>query len=210
MKSFDKTLIAASLSIALVFPAQAMAAPVVTTQGDTIAGYSQTEVDQLASDLEKLFTRYVTLDTNTGVYVVQKEAILLDGLTLHTAEFESIAKSMNSMGAPAVGSSSDIRSDKNMASTMSANSYARCVLVGALGVSVTATPGLVQAAATAIRAWNWGLAAKTVARIIGPIALRSVGGPWGLAAALAASAATCAFNNSNGPTGVRSSAHLAI
>ncbi len=70
--------------------------------------------------------------------------------------------------------------------------FTTCVLGNANGWNALAgAPGLVSAAKAAITAWNWGLAATTVARFVGPMVLKSLGGPWGLAVAFAAAAVGC-------------------
>lgn len=70
--------------------------------------------------------------------------------------------------------------------------FTTCVLGNANGWNALAgAPGLVSAAKAAITAWNWGLAVRTVDRFVGPMLLKSLGGPWGLAVAFAAAAVGC-------------------
>ena len=54
-----------------------------------------------------------------------------------------------------------------------------------------AGPALIGVIKDGIRAWNWGLTAKTVARVLGPAAVRALGGPWGIGVALGWAAYAC-------------------
>lgn len=85
-----------------------------------------------------------------------------------------------------------------MVQTYDANSYAKCVLWSALGIPATAfTSGTWSAIVTGIKAFNWKLTASTTVRALGPAfvngAGKAIGGPATIAAALAASAGLCAF-----------------
>ncbi|XCB30412.1 hypothetical protein RQN30_03090 [Arcanobacterium hippocoleae] len=67
-----------------------------------------------------------------------------------------------------------------------------------MGIPTTAFgAGTWTAIVTAVKAWNWGLAASTVVRALGPAfvtgAGKALGGPVVVAAALASAAAWCAF-----------------
>lgn len=76
--------------------------------------------------------------------------------------------------------------------------HSSCVVRGALGIPETAFAyGTWTAITTAISAWNWGLAASTIARALGPAFVggfgKAIGGPALIAAALAVAAVSCAL-----------------
>lgn len=89
-------------------------------------------------------------------------------------------------------------SNRNMMSTRSAGSYAKCVVLGALGIPATAfTYGTWTTITTAISAWKWGLAASTIARALGLAFIggfgKAIGGPALIAVGLAVAAVSCAL-----------------
>lgn len=76
--------------------------------------------------------------------------------------------------------------------------HSSCVVLGALGIPASAfTYGTWTAITTAISAWNWGLAASTIARALGPAFVggfgKAIGGPALIAATLAVTAVSCAL-----------------
>lgn len=155
-------------------------------------GYSQNflsadEMKKLENDLETLFTRYVVMDSS-GKFNVSYENIKADGLQEGLKDFEALASAFNLAGNE-VSRSSSLGS---FSTTQGVGEFAGCVLFDALGGNIlSSAPGLINSTKLAIRAWNWGLAATTIARIVGPVALKSLGGPWGIAAGLAWSARGC-------------------
>ena len=105
------------------------------------------------------------------------ENLKADGLILQAPNFERLALAFNG----AAGSTNEDYDSFDDESTQDADSFARCMIENVLGFSI---PGLVQATKVAISAWNWGLAARTIIRIAGPVALRSFGGPATIALSL--------------------------
>lgn len=78
--------------------------------------------------------------------------------------------------------------------------HSSCVVLGALGIPASAfTYGTWTAIATVISAWNWGLAASTIARALGPAFVggfgkaigKAIGGPALIAFALAVAVVSC-------------------
>lgn len=155
----------------------------------------QEAIDSVADDLENLFTRHIT--QTDGKFTVNSEAIIADGYEQHLFAFEDLAIQLNrasSMQDAASGNpvfAEDIE-------TRDAASYAKCVIYGALGIPTTGfSVGTWTAIVTAVKAWNWGLAASTIVRALGPAfvtgAGKALGGPVIVAAALASAAIWCAF-----------------
>ncbi|MER0001219.1 hypothetical protein ABRP64_11320 [Corynebacterium sp. KPL4015] len=148
---------------------------------------------QLADDLEVLFTEYIP--QKDGVFTVNEQAVIRDGYADSMGDFHAVARAFNSPnpGHPQAGSKTPV-----MVQTYDANSYAKCVLWSALGIPATAfTSGTWSAIVTGIKAFNWKLTASTIVRALGPAfvngAGKAIGGPATIAAALAASAGLCAF-----------------
>ena len=157
-----------------VAPASALQTAPVSAGHSAYTAENITE-QQLAHDLEVLFTRYVP--QHNGHYFVNYENLKADGLILQAPNFERLALAFNG----AAGSTNEDYESFDDESTQDADSFARCMIENVLGFSI---PGLVQATKVAISAWNWGLAARTIIRIAGPVALRSFGGPATIALSL--------------------------
>lgn len=156
---------------------------------------SEADVAKLAEDLETLFTKYVP--QVDGKYVVNEDAIIADGYADQLEDFRTVAATFNdtSNRSDAVFSAG-LEGSRGVASTNSAGSYAKCVVLGALGIPETAFAyGTWTAITTAISAWNWGLAASTIARALGPAFVggfgKAIGGPALIAATLAVVAVSC-------------------
>lgn len=127
---------------------------------------------------------------------MNSEAVQADGYGSQIDDFRGIALLMNlpdeeleNLSATSIYTPTP--SPGGLAAASSAEDFARCTLGNAIGVGILNTPGLVKATVTAIKAYNWGLAAATVARIAGPIALKGAGGVPGLAAQLGVAAWSC-------------------
>ena len=156
---------------------------------------SEADVAKLAEDLETLFTKYIP--QVDGKYVVNEDAIIADGYADQLEDFRTVAATFNdtSNRSDAVFSAG-LEESSGVATTNSAGSYAKCMVLGALGIPATAfTYGTWTAITTAISAWNWGLAASTIARALGPAFVggfgKAIGGPALIAAALAVAAVSC-------------------
>lgn len=158
-------------------------------------GYSQNflsadEMKKLENDLETLFTRYVVMDSS-GKFNVSYENIKADGLQAGLKDFEALASAFN-MATPPEANVAKTSSLGAFNTTQGVGEFAGCVLFNGLGGNIIASaPRLISSAQLAIRAWNWGLAAATVARIVGPVVVKSLGGPWGIAVNLALAAPGC-------------------
>ena len=158
-------------------------------------GYSQNffsadEMKKLENDLETLFTRYVVMDSS-GKFNVSYENIKADGLQAGLKDFEALASAFN-MATPPEANVAKTSSLGAFNTTQGVGEFAGCVLFNGLGGNILAgAPGLIKSAQLAIRAWNWGLAAATVARLVGPAVVKSLGGPWGIAVNLAVAAHGC-------------------
>ncbi len=155
----------------------------------------QEAVESVADDLENLFTRYVP--QTDGKFTVNSEAIISDGHGQHLFVFEDLAVQLNKASFMQDSASGDFAFVGDI-ENRDAISYAKCVIYGALGIPTTAFgAGTWTAIVTAVKAWNWGLAASTIVRALGPAfvtgAGKALGGPVVVAAALASSAALCAF-----------------
>ena len=198
MKKLRK-IIVTSICVALplgfsVSPNSAYASESVNSEiSITQNAFTDAEMKQIEKDLELLFTRYVVENEN-GHFEVIYDNVSADGAEHGLKHFEDIAYVLNS--------ENPVRSGGNQINTMSAlgaatqpqgvMEFAGCVLFHGLGGDIIANaPGLIADTKDAIRAWKWGLAARTVARIIGPAAVKTLGGPWGIAASLALAAPGC-------------------
>ena len=156
---------------------------------------SEADVAKLAEDLETLFTKYIP--QVDGKYVANEDAIIEDGYADQLEDFRTVAAAFNdtSNRSGAVFSAGP-EGSRGVATTNSAGSYAKCVVLNALGIPATAfTYGTWTVLTTAISAWNWGLAASTIARALGPAFVggfgKAIGGPAVIAAALAVAAVSC-------------------
>lgn len=149
--------------------------------------YSPEEVDALAQELEKIFTDYVTAGED-GIYRVDEAAVKADGKLGDIEGYRGFAMMMNSDLAE---TRSPNRATSPSHGVMGVEEFTRCTIGNAIGVGILNTPGLIKGTVTAVKAWNWGLAAKTILRIAGPIALKGAGGLPGLAAQLAVAAWSC-------------------
>lgn len=156
---------------------------------------SEADVAKLAEDLETLFTKYIP--QVDGKYVVNEDAIIADGYADQLEDFRTVVATFNdtSNRSDAVFSAG-LEESRGVATTNSAGSYAKCVVLGALGIPATAfTYGTWTAITTAISAWNWGLAASTIVRALGPALVggfgKAIGGPALIAATLAVAAVSC-------------------
>lgn len=180
---------------ALVMPA-ASAAPAnfeLSTSTALSAGsslYSPEEVDALAQELEKIFTDYVTAGED-GIYRVDEAAVKADGKLGDIEGYRGFAMMMNSDLAETRSPNRATSPSHGVIGVMGVEEFTRCTIGNAIGVGILNTPGLIKGAVAAVKAWNWGLAAKTILRIAGPIALKGAGGLPGLAAQLAVAAWSC-------------------
>ena len=162
-----------------------------------IVAMPETDVAKLAEDLEALFTKYIP--QVDGKYVANEEAIIEDGYADQLEDFRTVAATFNdTSNRSGAVFSAGLEGSRGVATTNSAGSYAKCVVLGALGIPASAfTYGTWTAITTAISAWNWGLAASTIARALGPAFVggfgKAIGGPALIAATLAVTAVSCAL-----------------
>lgn len=201
--AMSSLLVASATGIAQAAPAQTTPQTTAVSNDDSFLNTGeqndhtqmQEAIDSVANDLEKLFTRY--MPQTDGTFTVNPEAIIADGYRQHLFVFEDLATQLNrassmkdtTYGDPVFAGDIENRD---------AASYAKCVIYGALGIPTTAFgAGTWTAIVTAVKAWNWGLAASTIVRALGPAfvtgAGKALGGPVVVAAALASAAAWCAF-----------------
>lgn len=125
-----------------------------------------------------------------GKFTVNEDAVKSDGYGGKLERFRQMASELNT---PVAGSE-----DVGI-TTYSAGSYAKCVALGALGIPAGAlSVGTWTAIGTAMKVYKWRLAASAIVRALGPATLKGVlkvvGGPAGIAAALAGSAIVCAVS----------------
>lgn len=155
---------------------------------------SEVEMVQLKKDVEVLFTRYIQTDSS-GRFFVNVSNLTADGSQSRAPELQQLADTFNMLGdAPeeyTPGSVSRVSPGAGI-QPYGAGEFASCLALNALGIpALAASPGLINVLKEGIRAWNWGLTAKTVARIIGPAAARALGGPVGIGVALGWAAVSC-------------------
>lgn len=155
----------------------------------TLAPHDDGE-QQLANELEILFTKYVQLN-DADKFEVNEANLVADGHERDIAGIKRLAEGLNFL-ADTDAPNAERNFNKGMMVTRSAGSFARCVLLEGLGIpAASASPGLVAAIKEGIRAWNWGLTAKTIARILGPSVVKALGGPVGIGVALGWAAWSC-------------------
>ncbi len=171
-----------------------MSAPKASATEDISVGLTQRQQAEFESGLEALFTKYVVQDGNT--FVVDEEAAQNDGYASSIADFHTVADALNTAGQYRSANGRE----KAVSPMFNGNNFAKCLVGSALGIPVSAFgAGTWTAIVTAIKAWNWGLAANTIARALGPAFLRGagkyLGGPAMIAATLAGGAAVCAWQS---------------
>lgn len=168
-------------------------APAASAAEGASTGLTQTEQADFEAGLETLFTKYVVQDGD--MFVVDEEAAKNDGYADSINDFHTVADALNvagQYGSPNAGIYAT--------ALFNVGNFASCVVSGALGIPVSAFgAGTWAAIVTAIKAWNWGLAANTIARALGPAFLKGagkyLGGPAVIAATMAGAAAVCAWQN---------------
>lgn len=170
---------------------------------DTISASTEAvaaaDVEQLAKDLETLFTEYIPM--RGGRYVVNESQVIQAGYGDQIQNFRQVAAMLNS-SQDAFGAATATQRFDDFASVpmFNGSGFAQCVVAGALGIPTTAfNYATWMSIQTAIEAYNWGLAASTAARALGPAFVRglgkAIGGPAMIAAAFAATAGLCAATN---------------
>lgn len=158
---------------------------------------SQQEIDQLANDFEVLFTEYIQQDEQGKLYV-NVENLTAVGMADKAMELQFLADSLNSLPPASTLSQSHISPGGNLGvvrpgvGTAGVGEFAGCVVLEGLGIpAAQASPALLNAIKDGIRAWNWGLTAKTVARILGAGAVKALGGPVAIGVSLGWAAYSC-------------------
>ena len=181
-----------SISLALGSSAaisnQASAAEIDPTSVSETTTLTAQEQKELADNLKVLFTRYIPLVN--GKFTVNKSAVAADGLQSKLTDFEHTALMFNAFNEGVKDENAGLYGTSAISNSQWWN-FAKCVLGNAIGVGIGTSPNLIRAVITGIKAWNWGLTAASVARIVGPLALKGVGGVAGLAAALGVAAWSC-------------------
>lgn len=193
------TVVATSAALTLAFTGSAIAAPTAfATSADSKLLFTSTygeKVEQLANDLEILFTRYIP--QVNGKFTVNETNVIIDGLQSEIAEFQTVADTFNAIQAGDWKGNEESNHSGGI-TTLGAKEFTLCVLEAGLGIPASAfTTGTLTAIITAVSAWNWGLAASTIARALGPAfvtgAGKALGGPVVIAGVLAAGAGYCAW-----------------
>ncbi|MGP5604701.1 hypothetical protein [Corynebacterium casei] len=167
--------------------------PYGAAEFESVDSLQTEQEDELAGDLEILFTEYVP--EKDGVFVVDEQAITADGHEASLGDFEALAAILNS---PNPSQMRGEPTNENLIQTRDAQSYAKCLIWGALGIPATAfSAGTWQAIVTGIKANQWKFTASTIVRALGPAfvngAGKAIGGPVTIAAALVVAAGLCAF-----------------
>lgn len=157
---------------------------------DGYAELSAEEEQKLANDLETLFTEYIQLN-DADLFEVNEANLVADGYQEKVKDLHLLADSLNEMSDKEQQAARGVGNEPVLV-PLGAGEFALCVVVNGLGIPAAgASPGLVAAIKEGIRAWNWGLTAKTVARILGPSVAKALGGPVGIGVALGWAAYTC-------------------
>lgn len=165
-----------------------------TLNGTLTSGYSSpmsaSEEEQLADELEVLFTRYVQLN-EADIFEVNEANLIADGHEKDLLGMQRLAAGLNALSQDNSSFGGRLPTQPVMR-PLGAGEFALCVLLEGIGIPAAgASPGLVNAIKEGIRAWNWGLTAKTVARILGPSVAKAPGGPVGIGVALGWAAWSC-------------------
>lgn len=153
---------------------------------------SDAAIEQLAQEFESFFATYFQTAPDGSLYV-NEEKVISDGMEKDLAAFQALARGIEDANAVPgrTAPSNPSFGHGNMIAPLGFTDFAKCVALGALGIPIGNVPGLYAAFREGLRAWNWGLTARTVARILGPAAVKALGGPAGIALALGWAAVTC-------------------
>lgn len=193
------TVIVTSATLMFAFTGSAMAAPTTfATSANSKLSFTTTygeKVEHLANDLEILFTRYIP--QVNGKFTVSEANVIIDGLQSEITKFQTVADTFNAIQA-GNWKGNEKPNHSGGITTLGAKEFALCVLEVGVGIPASAfTTGTLTAITRAISAWNWGLAASTIARALGPAfvtgAGKVLGGPVVIAGVLAAGAGICAW-----------------
>ena len=151
-------------------------------------------MNKVAENVELVFTRYIPVEG--GQFVVNEAAIEEDGYGDNIDDFRTAATAMNTVSEYGEQTSNE----SGYTTFLNGGAFASCLVYGALGIPAGSfAAGTWAAIVAAVKAWNWGLAAGTIARALGPAFLQGagkyLGGPLVIAATLAGAAAVCAFQS---------------
>lgn len=189
--------IAGALAFGCSPAAQALSPAIPEASTSVLEGVEQQEIDQLANDLEVLFTEYIQQDEQGKLYV-NIENLAAAGMAEKATELQFLADSLNALPPVSALSELHISHGGNLgvvrpgASTAGVGEFAGCVVLEGLGIpAAQASPALLNTIKEGIRAWNWGLTAKTVARILGASAVKALGGPVAIGVNLGWAAYQC-------------------
>ncbi|MBT1035113.1 hypothetical protein KJY78_01920 [Canibacter sp. lx-45] len=182
-----KCLVGVPLTASLVFATSGVAVAGTFESNSYQHASSQTQesidIDQLASDLEFIFTHYLPVNDQGRVYV-NEAYIKAAGYESKLSDFYALAYAVNSLDGKKQNSYAT-------ASVMGVPEFVECIGDRLLGFSVRKFPGILRAIREGVRARNWGLTARTVARIFDPFLVRALGGPARIAISLGAAALAC-------------------
>lgn len=154
------------------------------------SGLTSAEEAQLAHDLEVLFTRYIQLEGD-GTFRLNESNLISDGYAANIGTLSQLVDLLNTP-APAESTQPSSSWEESGSAQLGAGDFALCMVVEGLGIpSAAASPGLIAAIKQGISAWNWGLTAKTVARLVGPSVAKALGGPVGIGVTLGWAAWSC-------------------
>ena len=161
---------------------------------DSSGEISQKEMEQLEKDVETLFTRYIQMDSS-GQFFVNTKNLAEDGVQDRTAELRMLSDSLNLMAEKESEQATNEIERRTPGKTLQpygSTEFAKCVILNGLGIpALGGSPGIISAIKLGISSWNWGIAAKAVAKFLGPAVVKSLGGPVGIGVALGWSAWSC-------------------
>ncbi len=175
-------------------------APSASAVQPGVPGMTQQEFAELESDMQVLFTRYIQLnnkdrfEVNTANLTADGQQAQIQGLRRLTDALNTIQRTSPAANKTSVKTSVAIirRGSTPTIRPANAGDFALCVALEGLGIPAAgAAPGLIAAIKEGIRAWNWGLTAKTVARILGPSTVKALGGPIAIGVSLGWAAWSC-------------------
>lgn len=184
-----KKLLACGIATSILFSTYGGAVSAATYKSPTIIQHQQSEVDQLAGDLEVLFTEYAYLDGDR--YVLDTELAAAYFGQENIAALSAFIKLVNGeqlteedlIGIPAPA----FMAGSNGTGMISANSWASCV--GDRILEFTGIGFLSGGMWELIEKKNWDLLAKELVKVAGKNAIK--GGAVGLAASLAWFSVAC-------------------
>ncbi|MFC0265778.1 hypothetical protein [Alloscardovia macacae] len=191
-KRFYYALIGALTALAICFSTMVLshASTLPTGAEPSSSSLTYSEESALEKDVEILFTRYIEL-TEEDIFIVNDTHLRADGFDQSSTDLHRLADTLNRLPHD-TSTPSLITSHQRHIKPMGIGEFALCVAMDGIGLPRgKISSGLINAIKTGIKAWNWGLTARTVARILGASLVKSLGGPVGIGIALASAAWNC-------------------